>query len=169
MTDAQKLREIEMAYETSDMANYDYGPWPDDLESYQDIVEEWSKSDDYVAVALKENQELVGFVSRSSKDRAEYELGYNFHPDARGAGYATEACRAVLSNLFEELGAERVTAGTAKVNLPSRKLLERLGFEFLEEETVAFRKDDEGNPISFTGLKFLLTRDSWESRKRCAR
>ena len=163
MADAHRLREIGMAYEASDMANYDHGPWPADLESYLDIIENWSKSDDCLAVVSKENEKLVGFISRSINEDGEYELGYNFHPDARGVGYATEACTEVLRSLFEDLGAERVNAGTAKVNVRSKRLLEKLGFRFVKETVVSFRKDEKGAPIEFPGLDFVLTADDWRS------
>ncbi|WP_449447954.1 GNAT family N-acetyltransferase [Thermomonas brevis] len=32
------------------------------------------------------------------------EIGYSFHPDARGKGYATEACAAAMDYAFERAG-----------------------------------------------------------------
>ena len=56
------------------------------------------------------------------------------------------------------LKAKTITAGTAKINTPSNKLLKRLGFEFVEEKEQAFRKDEKGNPIEFVGLEYILIR-----------
>jgi RimJ/RimL family protein N-acetyltransferase len=55
------------------------------------------------------------------------ELGYVFHPEAAGAGYATEAARAVLALAFEQLGLHRVIARIDGRNQASARLAERLG------------------------------------------
>ncbi|MHA1222374.1 MAG: GNAT family N-acetyltransferase [Candidatus Heimdallarchaeaceae archaeon] len=73
-------------------------------------------------------------------------------------GYATESCKATLDDLFKALDAVLVTAGTAKINEPSRKLLERLGFNLVGDKIISFRKDEEGNPIKFVGLDYMLSK-----------
>ena len=55
------------------------------------------------------------------------ELGYVFHPDVGGQGYATETCRAMLDLAFEELGLHRVTALMDARNTDSGRLAARLG------------------------------------------
>ena len=55
------------------------------------------------------------------------ELGYVFHPDVRGRGYAAEACAAVLRLGFEELGLHRVVARVDARNTASARLAARLG------------------------------------------
>jgi RimJ/RimL family protein N-acetyltransferase len=58
----------------------------------------------------------------------ECELGYWLHPDARGRGLATAACRLALDHVFDSLGVGRVTAFAAAENTASRAVIERLGF-----------------------------------------
>lgn len=53
------------------------------------------------------------------------ELSYEFHPDAWGLGYASEAARAVLTRVW--FG--RIVAETQAGNVASRRLLERLGMQ----------------------------------------
>ena len=55
------------------------------------------------------------------------ELGYVFHPDAQGRGYATEACAAVLALAFDQLGLHRIVARLDARNTASARLAERLG------------------------------------------
>jgi RimJ/RimL family protein N-acetyltransferase len=62
-----------------------------------------------------------------SHEHAGGELGYVFHPEFGGQGYATEACAAVLALAFEELGLHRVIARLDARNDPSAKLAARLG------------------------------------------
>jgi len=63
--------------------------------------------------------------------------------------------------MFRELEAEIVIAGTAKVNKPSNNLINRLGFEFVGEKNISFRKDEKGNPIEFVGVDYSLMRKNW--------
>ncbi len=55
------------------------------------------------------------------------EIGYVFHPEVAGRGYATEACAAVLDLAFDDLGVHRVTARMDGINSVSARLATRLG------------------------------------------
>ena len=58
------------------------------------------------------------------------EIGYVFHPDVAGQGYATEACEAVLDLAFDAsggLGLHRVVARMDARNAASARLASRLG------------------------------------------
>jgi RimJ/RimL family protein N-acetyltransferase len=58
------------------------------------------------------------------------EIGYVFHPDVAGRGYATEACSAVLDLAFDTskgLGLHRVVARMDARNEASARLAARLG------------------------------------------
>lgn len=61
------------------------------------------------------------------------ELGYRFRSSAWGQGYATEACKAVMGYAFCSLGLPEVLAVIDSDNAPSRRVTERLGFEFQGE------------------------------------
>jgi RimJ/RimL family protein N-acetyltransferase len=56
-----------------------------------------------------------------------FEIGWRFLPGFWGQGYATEAARALLRFAFEDLAKREVVAMTATVNLPSRRVMERIG------------------------------------------
>jgi ribosomal-protein-alanine N-acetyltransferase len=69
-------------------------------------------------------------------DLHETELFYNLLPDARGKGYATEAAKAVVGWVFANYRIPYII-GTASVdNVPSQRVLERCGFEFVNEQTL---------------------------------
>ena len=84
-----------------------------------------------------------------------YEIGYCFHSDYHGKGYAGESIRALL-DLMKGRGAPLITAGTALENTPSVRLLESLGFRLTGTEQVTFYKDEEGNDIFFESGIFEL-------------
>lgn len=163
--DAEALRDIVVRKEASEYAAFDH-PWPTSLGAVRGIVEWFSKEDAYLAVCLKEDGTLIGFISLDPGDdeRArEYDLGCFFHPDYHGRGYATEGCRAVLGHAFSRLRARRVTSGTAAANEPSYRLLQRLGFRQVGESETSFRDTEDGQPINFRGLAFALTREEWKA------
>jgi RimJ/RimL family protein N-acetyltransferase len=91
----------------------------------------WRKDGDLIelAVTLADDGTLIGDVllGLRSLEHETVEVGYIFAPAHGGRGYATEAVRALLDLAFGELGARRVVARVDDRNLPSRRLLERLG------------------------------------------
>lgn len=90
------------------------------------------RDDDSLGLAVERIEDglLLGDASvllRSAAHR-QVEVGYVFHPDAAGHGYATEAVRALTDLAFKDLHAHRVFARTDARNTPSAALLRRLGF-----------------------------------------
>jgi RimJ/RimL family protein N-acetyltransferase len=81
------------------------------------------------AVELTAEGCLVGDVGVClHENRMQAELGFTLAAERQGHGYATEAVRAVLGDLFERRGLHRVSAECDARNLASARLLERLGF-----------------------------------------
>lgn len=55
------------------------------------------------------------------------EIGWRLAAEYWGRGYATEGAVAVLKYAFETLGLDEVVAMTAEINVPSRRVMEKLG------------------------------------------
>ena len=55
------------------------------------------------------------------------EIGYSFHMDARGKGYATEACAAAMDYAFDILGWDEVIHSISPENTASQTVAQRLG------------------------------------------
>ena len=71
----------------------------------------------------------IGFVAAGEKRQGNVtEIGYMFLRATWGSGFAREAVSAVIDRIFAE-GQRRVFADTDPDNMPSRGLLERLGFK----------------------------------------
>ncbi|MDP9259606.1 MAG: GNAT family N-acetyltransferase [Actinomycetota bacterium] len=82
-----------------------------------------------LAVERRDDRRVIGDVSlwlRSAEHR-QGEIGFVFHPDAQGQGYASEAATAVLDVAFRELGLHRVFGRTDARNDASAALMRRLG------------------------------------------
>jgi len=82
-----------------------------------------------LAVERREDGALLGYVSIWLRSRLhrQVEIGFVFHPDAQGRGYAGEAARELLVLAFERLGAHRVFGRTDARNEASAALMRRLG------------------------------------------
>jgi RimJ/RimL family protein N-acetyltransferase len=63
-----------------------------------------------------------------------YELGFHLHRAYWGRGLAEEAARAVIRYAFESLGLETLFAGHHPENAASRRVLEKLGFQYAGED-----------------------------------
>ncbi len=163
ISDWKKLYEIIVKYQASEFAPYDQ-QWPTSEEEIKKVTEWFANGDKFLAVCLIDTNQLIGFVGLNPEKGGQgiYNIGYVFDTDYHRKGYATEACRAVLKNTFDQLNANKIITGTASINLPSIKLLEGLGFTKIGEEMVSFTKGEDGKPIEFVGYQFILTRDEWK-------
>lgn len=83
---------------------------------------------------------LVGDVGLYlSEDGTSGEVGFTLQPSAQGRGIAGRAVREAVQLLFATTPVARVVGITDARNLPSIRLLERLGFELIESRQVVFR------------------------------
>jgi len=81
------------------------------------------------AVELVAERALIGDVGVGlNENLMQADLGFTLAPGRHGHGYATEAVRAVLDRLFRVQGVRRVSAECDARNLPSARLLDRVGF-----------------------------------------
>ena len=99
-----------------------------------------------VARAVRRNGDFVG----------EYEVGWHLHPDSVGSGYATDAARILLDDVFDR-GLPEVWCGMFVDNEPSRQVAERLGLPF-----VGVRPDPWYQGES---RLYRLERDDWLGRR----
>jgi RimJ/RimL family protein N-acetyltransferase len=81
-----------------------------------------------LAVEIRETGELVGHVTLAiDPEHRQGEIGFIFHPDHQGRGYATEAGAGVLRVAFEAYDLHRVYGRLEARNAASARVLEKLG------------------------------------------
>ena len=150
--DWRALKVIVTDFSQSEYAIYDH-PFPQDDTGLQAAAEYFAGSGAFYAVCLRESNNMIGYLCLHPEGER-FDLGYCFHSDFHGKGYAFESCSAAIQYMKNH-GAKGFTAGTALKNEPSCRLLERLGFRCIGTKTVAFHKDSDGNDISFEGGSFV--------------
>jgi RimJ/RimL family protein N-acetyltransferase len=83
---------------------------------------------------------LVGDIGLYlSEDSSIGEVGFTLEPSAQGRGIASRAVSEALQLMFSATNVARIVGVTDERNLPSIRLLERLGFEFMESRRVVYR------------------------------
>lgn len=96
----------------------------------------------------------------TSRQHRQGEVGYIFHPDYGGRGYATEAAEVMLQLGFEQLGLHRIIGRLDARNQASARVLERLGMRreahFVQNEFVKGEWTDE--------LVYAILATEWRTR-----
>ncbi len=114
-----------------------------------------------LAVVLPDTGALIGDVVLflRSKEHRQGEIGYLFHPDYGGRGYATEAARMLLRLGFEDYGLHRIIGRIDARNTASARVLERLGMRreahFVQNEIVKGEWSDE--------VVYAMLEDEWRA------
>jgi len=90
----------------------------------------------YWPIFLRTTGEHLGCCGLRPYDLEEsvYALGFHLKPPCWGRGYAGEAAWAVIDHAFAVLGARALFAGHHPENDPSRRLLAKLGFRYIQDE-----------------------------------
>lgn len=127
--DYDKECEYERAYIEHMYGYYEYGMW---------------------LVFSKETGELIGRAGLENRDycdeqetqgvsgtyHSEMELGYIIATEYQRQGYATEVCQAILEYAWENLCPDRINCLIDEENYPSRRLVEKLGFQLIGKTDV---------------------------------
>jgi len=118
-----------------------------------------------VAAERKDDGRVIGDVSLTwtSAEHQQAEIGFVFHPEVAGRGYAREAATVVLELAFDRLSVHRVFGRTDARNAASVRLMQRLGMrqEAHLRENEWF-KGEWGDEVVFAIL-------DWEWAERRAR
>jgi aminoglycoside 6'-N-acetyltransferase len=112
-----------------------------------------------VAFELRENGALVGDCGFcvDHRDTSQAEIGYTLARPYQGRGLASEGVSRLIDYAFCDLGLERIVAHTDVDNLPSVRLLERLGFRQQARLAASFRQGQEWRDE----YRFALSRNEW--------
>jgi RimJ/RimL family protein N-acetyltransferase len=91
------------------------------------------------ALEVRDTGRFIGFTGLSRPSFEAHftpavEIGWRLSKEAWGNGYATEAARAALAYGFGPAGLDEIVSFTATTNLPSQRVMQRIGMTHDESD-----------------------------------
>ncbi|WP_329003103.1 GNAT family N-acetyltransferase [Kribbella sp. NBC_00709] len=142
---------------------------PEQSDAFVDMVRE--KIDErgwgWWAVEVRETGEFIGFTGLNVPGfEAPFlpgvEIGWRLMKGAWGNGYATEAARAALAYGFGPAGLDEILSFTTTTNLPSQRVMQRIGMVHDEPGDFDHPRIPEGHRLRRHVL-YRINRAQWES------
>ena len=92
------------------------------------------------------------------------EIGWRLAREHWGHGYATEAATAALAFAFGDRALEEIVAFTVPANIPSRRVMGRLGMRRLPADDFEHPAIAAGHPLR-SHVLYRLRRADWKPRR----
>jgi RimJ/RimL family protein N-acetyltransferase len=120
------------------------------------------------ALEVRDTGEFIGFTGLSVPSFEAHftpavEVGWRLAKGAWGNGYATEAALASLAYGFQTAGLEEIVSFTATPNLPSQRVMERIGMTHDEAGDFDHPRLEPGHRLERHVL-YRITRAQWDAR-----
>ena len=109
MIDLFTNKEIKKTYMIKDLHN------EEEKKQYFNIIKEYTLSPLHYAYGINKDNSLIGFINDVEINNDEIEVGYFISPKEWNKGYASEALKGYIIEMFN-LGFKRVIAGHFKEN-----------------------------------------------------
>jgi len=110
-------------------------------------------------IMLKKDSKIIGDIGIHFLDEEgkQVELGCTLAKAYQGVGYASEAVTQIISFLFNKLDKHRITASIDPRNIPSIKMVEKLGFR----KEAHFKKSILMNGLWLDDVIYALLKEEW--------
>jgi len=147
------LSDVDLVWEASRVDGFNDGMTWDPPASKEEIVEithrnlaHWRQGKDYIFTVCLASGISIGRVGLHKEEVPDtWNIGFWIHPDHWGNGYASEAARAVLKFGIDSLCAKRILTAHATWNIRSQRVIEGLGFRYVQTNPAGFYKN--GNAV----------------------
>ncbi|MDE7171755.1 MAG: GNAT family N-acetyltransferase [Oscillospiraceae bacterium] len=129
------------------------------------VLEQWMSDQNTFAIVHKRENKVIGYIAvheDSEEGRSDTkELGFALNNQYHRQGLMSEVVRCVLGDLFsEDKGISYVWACCIQDNIPSKNLIEKIGFE-LVQEGVFFAASFNGEVPSY---EYRMSKSDWLAR-----
>ncbi len=108
----------------------------DTKEYLENVMQKYENDEFEWALTLKDTGELIGAMGTFVSEDDRIEIGYNTARKHWRNGYTTEALRAVMNYLINEVGIRRFRCSHAKLNPASGAVMQKVGFKYVKDEYV---------------------------------
>jgi RimJ/RimL family protein N-acetyltransferase len=129
-------------------------PTRDEVEAMIDRFIEFGRRDGFglLAVERKSDGAMLGDVGlvpvgMEIRGKPPVEIGWLLGKQYWGNGYAPEAAQAWIDHAFNVLGFNEVVAWTTVTNLPSQRVMQKLGMRTSPEDNFVHPKSPPGHPL----------------------
>jgi RimJ/RimL family protein N-acetyltransferase len=129
-------------------------PWPADRAFAAMRAAPYDPDHGMVGPVLRDG-EIIGMAGVTDG-----EIGYTFARAHWGQGYATEIGRALLGHCFARYDWPEISAGVFAGNPASARVLEKLGFAHVGDDSQFCAAEDRVRPLAC----YALTRSVWQAR-----
>ena len=123
----------------------------------------------FMATELRETSEFIGLlgIQRMSfllpgRSVPAVEIGWRFNENSWGKGLATEGARACLDLAFGKFQLQEIVAFTTPINLPSRRVMEKLGMIRNPDDDFDDPRIPAGNPCQRHVL-YRIQKSEWKA------
>jgi ribosomal-protein-alanine N-acetyltransferase len=153
--DLKDVEDISEYFSNEEVARYE-DFYPMTTQEIIELVNEWMRMDNRLVVVLKDINKVIGSVGYWIDEDDDYSIDFDFNPKYGKLGYATEAATKLLNYLFTELKIPKIFGDCDIRNRDSFRLLERLGFERIEQiDNESYKDDTNGDPIMISIYLYL--------------
>lgn len=139
---AFEIKDLEDLYEYARVEGVgECAGWPhhENIETSQIILNNFINEKKTFAIVYKDNMKVIGsigievskFPDDFHKEATSREIGYALAKDYWHKGIMTEAVKAVIEYLFNEVSLDYITIAHFEENNRSRRVIEKCGFKFL--------------------------------------
>lgn len=162
--DTEAIQSLAINRQNSEMKNYDH-QWPTDYEGCKGVAEWFSIQENMWAVCLKPELNIIGMISFNTVDELnQLDLGHVWHTNYQKDKLDSEALSLMTQYAFEKLNVDAVYANNPLECETQLAPLKDMGAEITETSRGFFVKDEQDNPIYFTGCKMVITKDKWDKK-----
>ena len=123
----------------------------------------WSNGKEYVfTIRSRTDNSFIGRISiRREQGEGIWSIGFWIHPERWNQGFATEASRTIIDFGFERLGANKIVAAHALWNVASKRVMEKLGLNYVRENPRGFAKNGQW----VAEAEYETDRESWQAKR----
>jgi RimJ/RimL family protein N-acetyltransferase len=121
------------------------------------------------ALEVRDTGQFIGFTGLSVPSFEAHftpavEVGWRLMKEAWGNGYATEAARAALAYGFGPAGLDEIVSFTATTNLPSQRVMQRIGMTHDDADDFNHTRLPDGHRLQRHVL-YRITRAQWKATR----
>lgn len=137
--DGEALRRLFTDEKINELWGYDFkedlnGESPD-VKYFLGFIEKLKRRKEEIYYAVRLNGKVIGdVVLHDFSFYGGLQIGVRFFEEYQGCGYAYESLSEIIKRLFNGHSVKTINMNCYKANAKSKKLIERLNFEFLRED-----------------------------------